>query len=513
MSVHTGVSLRGEQLRQGYVLNQDLVELGLFQGRVLTADDIVRINALSSKIEVNVLIIRKTKDTVSERIQKTSAESKEQPKTSKPVRQDLKPKTLSEKKRAASLFDSNANHQIKQNLEKKKQIFRGVNYDEEVEHYRREHIEKFGEELKYVQGLTKQASIEAIDHYAKTRVDFDKISQAGGGKVRELMELLDRYEMNVTLFLKAVLTEKKVYTGYVEDIVFDIIKDMGYKLSRELFSLSVRESHNANFLVSHTVLVLMTALITAIELTKMINDKMATLQEDNINVFLSISKKSFSIEELINLGIAAIMHDIGFLKQFPGLKADHHFSLQEESKIDLHPSEGFHIAKMTNLDFDVQRAIFQHHERFDGSGYPNGTQPRLFSKYTPILMFAEYYVENTTQNPFVEEAYLPRQVVVDILAHRRNQFDGDVIYAFLRAASLFPVGSWVRLNNGQIGIVAGVNPKKLDSPVVKAVFDKNFKKIDCEDINLLESQLTIVRPVSLETIRRFAPDPVSCVVE
>ena len=68
MSVHTGVSLKGDMLRQGYVLNQDIVELGLFTGRVLTAEDIERIKALPAEDEVNVLIIRKEKDTVSERI-------------------------------------------------------------------------------------------------------------------------------------------------------------------------------------------------------------------------------------------------------------------------------------------------------------------------------------------------------------------------------------------------------------------------------------------------------------
>jgi hypothetical protein len=125
------------------------------------------------------------------------------------------------------------------------------------------------------------------------------------------------------------------------------------------------------------------SLITAIELTKMIKEKSDQLAASDSTPSSRSARSSFSLEDLVNLGVAALLHDIEIKNKFPHLHFDDKHGYEWDSIVDLHPSNGFHICKKLNIDFDVQRAVYQHHERFDGSGFPNGLFPRFFAKYTP----------------------------------------------------------------------------------------------------------------------------------
>ncbi len=496
MAQHIESTLTTDKLKAGYVLNQEIPSIpGLKPGRVLTPDDVEQLKSASHIEEISVFIINKNPDAPPER-PSGSASSGSIPKS--------RPERMSDTDRGRSLYDPSMNQKLVENLEKRKTHIRGVDYENEVEKYRQKNLDKFSQELKYVQSQTRQASLLAIEHYARTKTDFERIKSLEGLNQQEMIQVFDKYALYVDLFQKAVLTEKKVYTTYVESIVLDMLEDIGYNLSRGLFALALQAEAKYSFMVSHTLMVLITSLVTAIELTNIINEKTMSLTEEDINTFLAISKKSYTLEHLINLGVAALLHDIDIIKQFPDLQSNHKFSLREEARIDLHPSNGFHLAKMLNLDFDIQRSIFQHHERFDESGYPNGAPPRLFTKYTPLIMFAEYYVEVTTENPFVEQCLLPRKAIVDLLSHQRSKFDGDVVYAYLRAASLFPVGSWLKLSNGNIAVVSEVNHHKLDLPRVLQVFDQAMKAIEPAEIDLsAHPEITIIHPISLRTIQEL----------
>jgi len=286
----------------------------------------------------------------------------------------------------------------------------------------------------------------------------------------------------------------------------DVIHDVGYKLQIALFSAVSRSYFYFDFLTSHSLQVLLVALITAIEMTAIINEKVKNFTEADINTFLAISKKTYTIEELVNLGIAALLHDISLKKQIPDLKHSTELDIHQESMIDLHPSNSFHICKELNIDFDVQRAVYQHHERFDGSGYPSGLLPRFFTKYTSVIMFAEHYVEETTKNPFIRDPLHPRQSLVNILSNHRHRFDGDVVYAFVRAASLFPIGSWVQLNNGDIGVVVGFEETKMAKPRVKVFLDKSMKRIEAFEIDLATEEVSISKPVNGFSVTNAYPE-------
>ncbi len=500
-SLPSNVSLLDKnELKPGYILYEDITSVpGMRQGYVLSSKDIEVIQK-SDKVE-KIRVFQTDK----------SAEEPATLEKKAPTIEDVKKIDLEENERKDAVFSPEQDARLQRIVAMKKGIIRGDGYENKVEETKQETIDKFGAALKTIHTYQKEETLSVIDNYAKSTADLEGIEMVAGLKTRELVQKLDHYERNGEFFLNAALSQKKVYSSFVEEIVVDFINDVGYQLARALFSSVSKIDSFADYLAAHSLQVMIVSLITAIELTKMIKEKSDQLAASDLNTFLAISKKFYSLEDLVNLGIVALLHDIEIKNKFPHLHFDEKLGYEWDSILDLHPSNGFHICKKLNIDFDVQRAVYQHHERFDGSGFPNGLFPRFFSKFTPVIMFAEYYTELTTPNPFVDKIIPPRNALVNILSKERTKFDGDVIYAFIRAASLFPVGSWLMLSDGTVGIVIDVNKQELERPVLKVFFDKSLQRLKPFIVDLGKQDLKIVKPIDLYTIKKMAGEAMNFV--
>ena len=494
---HGGQYLDKAELRSGMVLNQELkVRSHLRQGYVLTDDDIqiIQKSAYTERISVLILKKREAEDMFVAKPAPSSG-GIEIPKNFAP---------LAGKDRVNALFDPTLDKTMKIEAEIKKNHIRGEDYQEKVEKQINDHLDKFKNTLKAVPQAQKKVTTEVIEKYAKASADIEGLMQVKGASEDELLSKMNLYEQYCDIFMQSILKNKQVLSGYVENIVLDIMSDIGYQLTKGIFVSLSKMSSYKNYITAHTLQVLIIALVTAIELSKMINIKAQKLDEKDINIFLSIHKKSFNLEELVNLGVSALLHDIDYRKQIPGLTPDYRFSLQESSLYDLHPSNGFHLAKTLNIDYEVQRAVFQHHELWDGTGFPSGLQPRFFTKYTSLLSFAEYYVEMTTPNPFVSNIVSPRDLIVALLTRQKTSFDGDVVYSFIKSASLYPVGSWLALSNGELGVVHDVNRDSLERPKLMVYFERGLKLFATPyELDLATSQVTILKPIPITAIQKI----------
>lgn len=211
-------------------------------------------------------------------------------------------------------------------------------------------------------------------------------------------------------------------------------------------------SQEQRFLANHCLNVAVVSLATAIELNKMMTRKLDDpgLQKD-INLLRAIRLKTFTREELIKLGFAAFVHDIYYKKAFPHLKhTDVLNAIADRSNIERHASESYHLMRQFEMDYHVNKAVLQHHERIDGSGSPDGITDRLFSKYTAILAFADRYITLTQPNPF-SPLFHPTVALKRIMTTEKAGFDLDAMVAFAHAGTMVPIGSWVLLEDGTIG--------------------------------------------------------------
>lgn len=260
--------------------------------------------------------------------------------------------------------------------------------------------------------------------------------------------------------------------NHLKSIISNFVLQTGPNRNSSLLLKDIMNQEN-DYLANHSINVTIVALTTAIELTKLMEKKLHSSKIKKKSAELKIIKdKTFNLEELENLGTAAFVHDIYYKKIFPDLKYNHDMSgFKERSHIEKHSSESYHIIRKFDIDFHVNKAVLQHHEKIDGSGHPDGIPIRMFSKYTSILSFAERFIELTQPNPFNKIVH-PTVALKHMLTTEKNSYDSDILIAFAKAASMVPIGSWVLLENDLIGY-SHAKIENSDLPLIKVVMQNN----------------------------------------
>ncbi len=263
----------------------------------------------------------------------------------------------------------------------------------------------------------------------------------------------------------------------LENIVSSFIDETGPNMDSSILLKDILMQPE-KYLANHSMNVSIICVSTAIELTKIMTNKLndPSIQKD-FHLLKIIKNKTFNRQEIIKLGFAAFVHDIYFKKIYPDMSSDYKLtSLTDQSNVEKHASESYHLMKQFEMDYHVNKAVLQHHESIDGSGFPDGVTERMFSKYTAILSFAERYITLTHPNPFNSTLH-PTTAMKKLLTVERNKFDTDILLAFTRSATMVPIGSWVLMENGYIGYstnrIEGSN-----LPIIRAVMKSTGEKLD-----------------------------------
>ncbi|MGI5091620.1 HD domain-containing phosphohydrolase [Treponema socranskii] len=206
-----------------------------------------------------------------------------------------------------------------------------------------------------------------------------------------------------------------------------------------------------------------------------------------------------SLSKLVELGASCILHEIGMLRLPPQLYlSNKQLSPAERDKISKHPLIGFEIAKTLQFPVAVQFAIFEHHERENGTGYPRGLTGDKISLYAKIIAVVCSF----------ESIIAPRQykterstfaAMVEMLKNENRQYDETVIKALLYSISLFPIGTYVYLSNGETAQVIDVNPDNPKNPIVQLLGEKDTdgspKTLQTDD-----NDIKIMRPIDKQEL-------------
>lgn len=159
------------------------------------------------------------------------------------------------------------------------------------------------------------------------------------------------------------------------------------------------------------------------------------------------------------LFLAGVFHDIGmaFLPKDILQKRDT-LSLEEKMQILSHPISGHHYLKDKNfLSAYVKQATLQHHEKLDGTGYPNRVQGEALSLNAQIVGIADIYDAMTSDRPY-RRANTPLEAIEFLLGSAGSAFDPQLVQVFTSKIHPFPPGSLVALNTGQYAVVDSVPP-------------------------------------------------------
>ena len=159
-------------------------------------------------------------------------------------------------------------------------------------------------------------------------------------------------------------------------------------------------------------------------------------------------------EQLAQLGMLGLLLDIGKIK-LPRelLEKNARLTADEFEQIKEHVDLGLEILQETpNIHPDVLEGIAQHHERMNGSGYPNNLMGDKISTFGRMGAIADTYAAVTKPRPYAE-VVSPHQALQMLSSWSGSQFQTDMVEQFIQSIGVFPVGSMVELSTGEVAVV------------------------------------------------------------
>lgn len=158
--------------------------------------------------------------------------------------------------------------------------------------------------------------------------------------------------------------------------------------------------------------------------------------------------------DLNKLGMSALFHDIGkiFIKKDILNKVGGLTDL-EFHEMRKHSVYGYRFAKeILGISLHSCVAIYQHHEKYDGMGYPDGAVKDKISLFARIITIADSYDALISDRAY-RKAVLASEAMEYIMAGSGSNFDPELVFLFTRKVAAFPIGTYVKLSDGQIGFV------------------------------------------------------------
>ena len=178
-------------------------------------------------------------------------------------------------------------------------------------------------------------------------------------------------------------------------------------------------------------------------------------------------------EQLNLLGLAGMLLDIGKIKvpdailKKSGLLAPHEY---DEAKKHVLYSVDI-IGREKDMPPAVAEIVLQHHERHDGSGYPNRLKGPEITLYGSIAGLVDTYSALISQRPYAEQE-APSNALGKLYKLRGTLFSDALVEQFIQCIGIYPVGSVVELNTGEVGIVIAQNTVRRLQPRVMVVLDR-----------------------------------------
>jgi HD-GYP domain-containing protein (c-di-GMP phosphodiesterase class II) len=170
---------------------------------------------------------------------------------------------------------------------------------------------------------------------------------------------------------------------------------------------------------------------------------------------------------LIELGVAALLHEIGMIKLPPQVYLSKRpLQPAERKSILTHPVLGFNMLKSFNFPLTVTLPALEHHERENASGYPRKLPGDRISLYSKIIAVACSYEALSSQRPH-KEAKDGYTGMLELLKNEGKQYDDTVVRALVFSLSIYPIGLYVLLSSGRNGQVVDVNPENPRFPIVQ----------------------------------------------
>ena len=290
---------------------------------------------------------------------------------------------------------------------------------------------KMGESLKAAIERSKNIQLDNSD---KARMDM-------------VQKVYEEY-MN---YIESVFTHYATHKEIDQDDLSETVKELCVFIKEnKRFILRVNPAEGAtekNFLVTHSMRTTVLAIAIALQL-------------------------HMPLSKMVDLGVTSILHEIGMLRLPPQIyMTDKKLTPGERSQILKHPVLGYTIVKDLNFPLNIQLGVLEHHEKENGTGYPQKKTGDKISNNAKIISVACSYEAISSPRSF-KTGRSTFEAIVELLQNKERSYDDSIVRGLLYTVSLFPIGSYVYLSNRKIAQVIDTNPDNPKTPIIQYLTEK-----------------------------------------
>lgn len=172
-------------------------------------------------------------------------------------------------------------------------------------------------------------------------------------------------------------------------------------------------------------------------------------------------------------GIAGLLHDIGKALMPPDvLDKPAKLTDDEYEVMKTHPVRGRDLlAQSSGVSHNALEVCLRHHEKFDGSGYPDGLVGDRLSLFARMSALCDVY-DAVTSDRCYKRPWTPTEAV-ETMRGWTGHFDPEMFELFVKSVGIYPVGALVRLKSGRVGMVTGENVEDPTRPPVASLPDEH----------------------------------------
>ncbi|MDO6445538.1 HD-GYP domain-containing protein [Colwellia sp. 1_MG-2023] len=221
-------------------------------------------------------------------------------------------------------------------------------------------------------------------------------------------------------------------------------------------------------------------------------DKQLTEHSLNVAILMSVFAKHLNIDKRIiqELTLGAFLHDIGIVlipKEILNKKTV--LTEKENNIMKSHVALGIKLLEESpSISYIAIKMVKEHHERIDGSGYPNQLKGDQISKYGRMIAIVNAYDSMTSSRPYKSSVH-PINAFKALIAESPDVYDEELVEKFIQCLGVYPVGTLVKLNSGKLGLISKLNKKKPLHPFVRVFYNTRMNQaIPIQEINLSESK-------------------------
>lgn len=266
-----------------------------------------------------------------------------------------------------------------------------------------------------------------------------------GGKAREAKAASEQQKLAMEAARQAVdnfRVGRGINLDRVRNLVSDLIQRIGQKPEDMVHLLTIRRKEE--YIFSHSVNTCILSVMTGLAM-------------------------GYDARRLDELGLAAMLHDIGKIRFSKRLSRQFPEQLTKSDKEEYRRHTFFALEilrESPHISENILNACFQHHERWNGSGYPMGLKGDAICEYAQIISIADVYDRLITGMPHRRPT--PVYYAAAILNKAAGEyFNPAIVNKFNQNVAVYPMGKSVRLSNMQSGVILGVSLKNANTPIIR----------------------------------------------